>query len=152
MIRETTLALTFALLAAAGPALGQSAEKAELPLHLVSIEAVRFPQPVRTGPQGYDEALVLTALASRSGYDDLSPSMEPFLYIGSREVRIFEVRGYDSRQVVLTFHVPKWEGLEERAPIVLTIDHGAPLRDPEAFARRLDLPRYSREQVVDRRQ
>jgi hypothetical protein len=121
----------------------------------VSAEIVRFPVPIRlgggTGTLDYQEALVLKLRVDRQAFDALPPSMDPYLYVGGREFRIFHIDRDESRNdLTLTFHVRNWEQLAEGAPFVLTIDHGAPVRDPGRFAR-VGGPRFSRQLIVDKR-
>ena len=127
----------------------------EVDVTFVSAEIVRFPAPIRLGggigTLDYQEALVLKLRVDRQAFDALPPSMDPYLYIGGREFRIFHIDRDESRNdLTLTFHVRNWEQLAEGAPFVLTIDHGAPVRDPGRFAR-VSGPRFSRQLIVDKR-
>jgi hypothetical protein len=121
----------------------------------VSAEIIRFPAPIRLGAGpaaiAYQEALVLKLRVDRQVFDALPPSMETYLYIGRRELRIFHIDRVDSRNdLTLTFHIQDWTQLDDGAPYVLTIDHGAPVRDPGRYARVIG-PRFSRSVIVDRR-
>ena len=121
----------------------------------VSAEIIRFPAPIRLGAGtttiDYQEALVLKLRVDRQAFDALPPSMEPYLYIGSREFRIFHIDRDDSRNdLTLTFHIRNWTQLDDGAPFALTIDHGAPVRDPDRFARVVG-PRFSRSLILDKR-
>ena len=128
---------------------------AEVDVTFVSAEIVRFPAPIRlpggTRATEYQEALVLKLGVDRRAFDALPPSMEPYLYIGGREFRIFQIDRDDNRNdLTLTFHIRDWMQLAEGAPFVLTIAHGAPVRDPDRFARIVG-PRFSRQLIVDKR-
>jgi len=129
--------------------------KPDVDVTFVSAEIIRFPQPIRlgTGPSAlaYQEALVLKLRVDRQAFDSLPPSMDPYLYIGRREFRIFHIDRVDSRNdLTLTFHIEDWTQLDDGAPYVLTIDHGAPVRDPGRYARVVG-PRFSRSVIVDKR-
>ena len=121
----------------------------------VSAEIIRFPAPIRlgTGPaaMAYEEALVLKLRVDRQVFDALPPSMDPYLYIGRREFRIFHIDRVDNRNdLTLTFHIANWTQLDDGAAYVLTIDHGAPVRDPGRYAR-VAGPRFNRSVIVDKR-
>jgi hypothetical protein len=158
MPKAATLALTFFILSScAGNAGGQPADRPrpsrEVPFEMVSAEIHRFENPVRIGAGSrairYDEALVFKIAVDRGRYDSLPPDIEPFFYIGAVELHTFHIdRKASARQLILTFHATDWERLREGAPMVLTIDHGAPARDPARFR---EAPRFSRRLIVDRR-
>ena len=121
----------------------------------LSAEIIRFPAPIRLGAGPttvtYQEALVLKLRVDRQAFDALPPSIEPYLYIGRREFRIFHIDRVESRNdLTLTFHVQNWTQLDDGAPFVLTIDHGAPVRDPGRYARVVG-PRFSPSLIVDKR-
>lgn len=124
-------------------------------IQIISAELRRFPKPIRigSGPQAveYQEALVLKVRADRKQVDSFAPSMQPFLYIGREEYRIFHEERSDERpELILTFHIRDWDKLQEGAPLILTILHGEPARSPERLVRP-NTPRFSRRIVVDRR-
>src|SRR5688572_18327153 len=158
MPKAVTLALTFFLLSScAGNARGQPAPRPrpprEVPFELISAEIHRFQNPVRIGVGNrairYNEALVFKLAVDRSRYDSLPPDIEPFFYVGDVELHTFHIdRKASPRQIMLTFNATDWERLREGAPMVLTIDHGAPARDPARFR---EAPRFSRRLIVDRR-
>jgi hypothetical protein len=121
----------------------------------LSAEIIRFPAPIRLGAGptaiAYQEALVVKLRVDRQAFDALPPSMEPYLYIGRREFRIFHIDRADNRNdLTLTFHVQDWAQLDDGAPLVLTIDHGVPVRDPGRYAR-VEGPRFRRSLIVDKR-
>ncbi len=154
LCRNALAGLIFALLA--GVAAGQNIPRAtEVPVKLVSAEIRKFESPVRVGPAArafeYREALVLKVAVDRAAFDSLPPDIEPYLYVGRNEYRIFHIdRTAQGKDLVLIFHVQKWETLEDGAPVVLTIDHGAPIRDPERFLRQ-QAARFYKKLVVDKR-
>ena len=124
----------------------------EVAFRLVSAEIHRFKPAVRapgTRDAGYDQALVFTLQVSREQYDALPPNIEPFFYVGSQEMRTFRIdRPEGSRELTIVFHARDWDRLQNGAPMVLTIDHGAPLREPRRFD---SAPRFARTAVIDRR-
>lgn len=127
----------------------------EVPFKIVSVEATRFDKPIRLGPAKraieYREALVLKLQVDREQFDSLPPSIEPFLYVGTEELHIFHVDRQDERkELILTFHLREWEKLADNAPMVLTIDHGAPLREPQRFES-AETARFSKQAIVDKR-
>lgn len=128
----------------------------ELPFKIVSLEATRFDKPIRLGLAKraieYGEALVLKIQVDREQFDSLPPSIEPFLYIGADEYHMFHIDRQDERkELILTFHLREWEKLEDGAPMVLTIDHGAPVRDPRRFEAAAETVRFSKQAIVDKR-
>jgi hypothetical protein len=126
----------------------------EVTFKIVSAEVTRFEKPVRIGVGKraieYLEALVLKVQVSRDEFDSLPPDIAPFLYIGRRDYRIFHIDRQDqSRELVLTFHVRNWQQLEEGGLMILTTEHGGPVREPEKFRRREGL-RYSKSLITRR--
>lgn len=147
------------LVTTAGVCPGQSfpaRPSTEVPLiEVVATEVRTFERPILPpaagDDAGYREALVLEVEVSKRAMDELPPSMQPFLYIGTREVRIFQVtQGPRPERLRLVFHVPDWQDLPDGAPMVLTIDHGAPQRHPERYRERQDLRRFDK-QTIGRR-
>lgn len=129
----------------------------DVPFRLLSLEATRFERPVRIGPGKraitYGEALVIRLSVAERDYDGVPPDVEPFLYVGARELRTHRIdrpkggeRG--SRRLVLTFHVPEWQSLEDGAPMVLTAHHGRPIREPRRYEGAIP---FRVAQIVDRR-
>jgi len=128
----------------------------EVLFKVVSVEATRFDPPIRLGPAKraieYREALVLKIQVDREQFDSLPPSIEPFLYIGADEYHIFHIDRQDERkELILTFHLRQWEKLQDGAPMVLTIDHGAPVREPRRFETAAETVRFSKQAIVDKR-
>lgn len=118
----------------------QRVDSAEVPIRIVSAQSTRFDKPIKIGPPKraieYREAVVLTLEVDRDAFDSLPPSMEPFLYIGRNEYHIFAVDRQDNRRtLLLTFHIRNWTQLRDNSPMVLTIDHDAPIRNPQRFER-----------------
>lgn len=115
----------------------QEAPASNLPFEVVSAQVDRFEKPIHLGPPGraseYQKALVLVLAVDTEVLDSLPPSIEPFLYVGSEELRIYSVRFASGDRQELEFHVPDPKGLEDGAPMVLTIEHGAPIRQPDRF-------------------
>jgi hypothetical protein len=125
----------------------------EVPFELVSTELTRLRAPVRIGalPQAptYREALVFRLRVNAERYDGLPPDIEPFLYVNGYELHTFAIdRPERGKELVLTFHAPAWQRIPDSALMVLTAEHGAPIRDPKRFQR---APRFLRGAVVDRR-
>jgi hypothetical protein len=128
----------------------------EVPLEVAAADIRRLDKPIVMGvgerAVSYRETLVLTTTVDRKAMDGLPPSVEPFLYIGGREYRIFEVRrGREEGKLLLIFHIPDWKVLQDGAPMVLTIEHEAPLREPARFLRRDDVPRFDKSLITDSR-
>ncbi len=159
--RSTCVFLVFLLALLFYPGRSLSQESGQAPfspvvdIKLLSAEITRFDKRIRIGVGKrtieYQEALVLKVLANREKFDSLPPSIEPFLYVGRHEYRMFHIDRDDERkELILTFHIRNWEELEDRAPVVLTIDHGGPIRDPRRFLRRASF-RLSKEMIIDKR-
>ena len=126
----------------------QRYDSAEVPIKIVSAQSQRFEKPIKIGPPKraveYREAVVLTLEVDRDAFDLLPPNMEPFLYIGRSEYHIFAIDRQDNRKtLLLTFHIRNWTQLRDNSPMVLTIDHDAPIRNPERFERQQG-PRLSK--------
>lgn len=126
----------------------------EIAVKPLSAELTRFTRPIRVGPPQraieYQKALVFKVEVDRQQFDSLPPDIEPFLYIGNQEYRIFHIDRHDDRKnLTLTFHIRNWEKLTDGAPIVLTIDHGAPIRDAAKFRQRGG-PRFEKSMIVDK--
>lgn len=112
----------------------------EVSFKIVSAAVTRFDKPVRIGVGKraieYQEALVLRLEVNREEFDSLPPNIEPFLYIGTSESRVYNIDRRDDRsELILTFHVRDWQRLQEGALMVLTTEHGGPVREPAKFRR-----------------
>jgi hypothetical protein len=116
----------------------------ELAFEVESLTATRFQVPIRLGTGKnavrYSDALVVRISVDQREYDGLPPDIEPFLYIADHQLHTFAIdrpaeagRETGARRLTLTFHDREWQSLPEEAPMVLTIDHGAPIRNPERF-------------------
>ena len=112
----------------------------EVSFKVVSAAVTRFDKPVRIGVGKrmieYQEALALKLEVNREEFDSLPPDIEPFLYIGTSEYRVYHIdRNDDRSNLILTFHVRDWQRLQDGALMVLTTEHGGPVRNPEKFRR-----------------
>lgn len=156
--KKLTSTLLFLLLMTA-LSFGQDALKdtngTEVNVKIVSAELHRFDKPIRIGPGErafeYQETLVLKVQVDQQEFDGLPPSMEPFLYIGNNEYRIFHIdRSESDKGMILTFHIRNWEKVKDGEQLVLTIDHGDPIRNTEKYRQR-KLPRFTKKIIVDKR-
>jgi hypothetical protein len=156
MIRLIVVSLFIAIYGSDGGAQPSTTKVSpDLDVAFLSAEVIRLSRPIRlgAGPTAieYQEALVLKLRVDRQAFDAQPPSMEPYLYIGRRDFRIFHIDRADNRNdLTLTFHIPNWTQLDDGVPFVLTIDHGAPVRDPGRYARGTG-PRFNRSLIVDKR-
>lgn len=162
MPRNTALFLAAAALAACPgrqetgtgePASQPPRPPREVPFELISTELNRFRTPPRAGAArdvpGHREALVFKLRVDRDRYDGLPPDIEPFFYVDGLEMRTFAIdRPERGEELILTFHAPQWGQLPDSAPMVLTTEHGAPIRDPKRFE---GAPKFDRRMIVDRR-
>jgi hypothetical protein len=126
----------------------------QVEIKVLSAQVTKFEKPIRIGPPRrmieYSEALVLQLEVDRNRFDSLPPDMEPFLYIGRNEYHIFAIDRQDNRQtLILTFHIRNWTQVRDNSPMVLTIDHGTPLRNPEIFERQRG-PRFNKTLITGR--
>jgi len=119
--------------------LGTAALAADtLPFKIAGATVDKFERPLQTRTGRYTQALVLQLEVDRRAWESLPPAIETFLYIGSHELRPFATElGKD--RVILTFHDPDWQSLKGGESMVLTTEHGDPLRNPQRYA---DAPRY----------
>jgi hypothetical protein len=104
----------------------------EVPFRLVSASVEQFQRerPSIRGP--YREALVVRIEASRADYEALPPSVAAYLYIATHELRPLKFQ-WTAETVTVTFHDPQWRELRGGEPMVLTINHSDPLRNPEKY-------------------
>jgi hypothetical protein len=137
----TLLALTLATAAMAG-----NPENLELTVKVLDATIKKFDPPMPSRKGRYEQALVLRLEAPRSAWESLPPSVETFLYIGTHELRpIATDLGRDV--VVLTFHDPDWQELRGGEPMVLTTQHGDPVRNPEKYA---GYPRFDPKMIAEK--
>lgn len=134
-LRFFIIALGFAGLACATTAQTTDARpkrREEVPFRVVSATVEQFERerPSIRGP--YREALVVRIEASRAAYEALPPSVAAYLYIGTHELRPLKFQ-WTAETVTVTFHDPQWRELRGGEPMVLTIKHSDPLRNPEKY-------------------
>ena len=77
----------------------------EVRVQLLSAEITRFQRPLREGVNKrgveYREALVLRVAVEREAFDSLPPNIEPFLYVGRNEYRVFHIDRDDQQRLDL---------------------------------------------------
>ena len=115
-------------------------DRTEVPFRIVAAEVQRFERALPSRKGEYREALVLRIEAAVADYEALQPAKEAFLYIGRHELRPIDFQ-WGKERVIVTFHDPQWRELRDGEPMVLTTDHGEPLRNPEKFGRALRFDR-----------
>ncbi|MBP6749303.1 MAG: hypothetical protein KA144_06655 [Xanthomonadaceae bacterium] len=162
MFRGRAAALSLALLALLCAAASLSAQNrptplrpvaTEVPFAVVSAGQSRFAQPLQLGgPRGtraeqrLDQAYLIRVEVPVAAYDALPPSIEPFLYIGRRELRTYSVeRTENGKTLFVTYYLPgavDAAGFEVGAPMVITTEHGRPLREPSLYRSRSDLQMF----------
>ena len=151
--------LALVMLIASPAGYGQTRTSKALPTHLAfqvnSAEIIRFPKPIQLGigkrKIEYKEALILSLDVRQKDYEALPPSIEPFLYIGSREYRIFSVQRAKTKGVLtLTFHIRDWAKIRDKSPMILTILHGEPVRNPKIFSK-YKSPVFNKSIIKDKR-
>lgn len=122
----------------------------EVPFTLTSARNVTFPRPLQVnGPPTpiVDKALARAFLVKvevpTAVYDGLPPSIEPFLYIGTRELRTYAVeRPAGGRTLFVTYYLPGTADattFDLGAPMVITTEHGRPAREAARYRSRTDL-------------
>ena len=126
------------ILATTALAATQSDRLTEVPVTLESARVTKFERAINARGVKYDTALVLRIVVARADYERLPFANVPLLYIGTHELRPMASDLYPD-VAILTFHDPKWEELKGGEPMVLTVEHGAPIHEPERFA---DRPRF----------
>lgn len=156
---EKELVVILFLLLIASPCFGQKTlkdpDRVEVNIKIVSAEVHHFDKPIRIGPVKraieYQEALVLRILVDPGEFDSLPPSVDPFLYIGNNEYHIFHIdRSKGDGELILTFHIRNWEKIRDGEKIVLTTDHGDPVRNPKKYSER-NLPLFNKNIIIDNR-
>lgn len=123
----------------------------EVPFTVVSTRNVRFPKPLqpngpRMGEKGLESAFLVRVEVAAAQYDSLPPSMEPFLYIGHRELRTYAVeRPRGGKTLFVTYYLPGTVDattFDIGAPMVITIEHERPIRDAARYRGRSDLKTF----------
>jgi hypothetical protein len=160
MFARTFAALALGALVAA-PAAAQprpARSGAEVPFRFVSAETQRFDPPLQVGgpkAPGLRQAFLVTVEVDLKTWSALPPSVEPFLYVGALELRPFKSQpSDDGRKLTIAYYSADAEAglrVADEAPMVLTMEHGAPARDPKRFEARSDVARFRRELFIDRR-
>ena len=105
----------------------------EVPFRIVSAAVETFEHALpRRGREPYRQALVVRVAVEKRLADALSPSVQPYLYLGTLELHLFV--NEDQGDVYLwTYHLPEWRELREPVPMVITTQRGDPIRDPERY-------------------
>jgi hypothetical protein len=118
----------------------------EVPLRLIAAETARATANFRPGSGALSDVVLVHVEVESHRYEAVAARREPFLYIGTTELRPLHVeRHRDNLHLTVTFLSDlDAELLEEGAAMVLTSEYGAPQREPERYAQRSDLPRFSR--------
>lgn len=160
MFARSLAALALWALAAA-PAATQprpARSAAEVPFKFVSAEAQRFEPPLQVGgpkAPGLRQAFLVTLEVDLKTWSALPPSVEPFLYVGALELRPFKSQpSPDGRKLTIAYYSADADAglrLADEAPMVLTMEHGAPARDPKRFETRPEGARFRKELFTDRR-
>lgn len=124
----------------------------EVPFTVVSTRNVRFPQPLRLngaapmGGKGLEAAFMVRVEVAVAQYDSLPPSIEPFLYIGRRELRTYAVeRPPGGKTLFVTYYLPGTADattFDFGAPMVITIEHDRPIREAAYYRGRSDLKTF----------
>lgn len=138
--------LLFIITAAAFAATAQTQRRDEVSFQIASATVQKFAkeQPSREG--AYSEALVLRLDASAADYENLPPSVQAFLYIGTHQLRPLSFV-WDRERVTVTFHDPRWKELQGGEIMVLTTRHGDPITDPGRYA---GYPRFDPKVITER--
>lgn len=125
----------------------------EVPFTVVSTRNMRFPKPLQLkgprapmGEKGLESAFLVRVEVAAAQYDGLPPSMEPFLYIGRRELRTYAVeRPPGGKTLFVTYYLPGTADattFEIGAPMVITIEHDRPIREAARYRGRSDLKTF----------
>jgi hypothetical protein len=150
-IMPIRVATTILCLLLALPAFAQTRPNpTEVPFTVVSAKNVRFATPLRMdGMRGaaaekrLDRAFLVRVEVPAEIYDGLPPSIEPFLYIGRRELRTYSIeRPPGGRTLFVTYYLPGGADtgtFDHAAPMVITTEHGRPARELQTYRSRSDL-------------
>ncbi len=114
-------------------AMAADPQNVELTVKILNAKVQKFDRTMQSRTGRYEQALVLRLEAERGKWESLPPSIETFLYIGSHELRPIATE-LEGNRVILTFHDPDWEKLKGGEPMVLTTEHGEPVRHPQKYA------------------
>jgi hypothetical protein len=133
-----TLIATVLSLMLGTAAMAADPQNLELTVKILNVKVEKFDRTLQTRKGRYAQALVLRLEVERRAWESLPPSVETFLYIGSHELRPFATE-LEADRVILTFHDPDWQELKGGEPMVLTTQHGDPVRNPQSYA---GYPRY----------
>lgn len=125
----------------------KTARITEVPFQFVSAGSTRFREPLRFGDGAkglkLESAFLVKLKVSAARYDALPPDIEPFLYIGARELRTFAIdRTNRDGTLVVTYYsreAPSEASLRANAKMVITIEHGRPQLEPNYYLTRRDL-------------
>lgn len=149
---HSRIVVAVVLLIAATSAGAQPAERGpratEVPFEFVSAQVKNFPKPLRfgAGPRAVElkQALLIRVRVRESAYEALSPDIDPRLYIGRREFRVFDVEGGGENRdlLTITYYSKDLRPPAVGAPMVITTRHGRPVHEPRSYERRRDLPRF----------
>lgn len=126
------LGLTAITCATTAQTTGQPKRQEEVRFQMVSATVKQFERTRPSIRGAYREALVVRIEAPRAEYDALPPSAAAYLYIGTHELRPIKIeRKKDT--VIVTYHDPQWRELRGGEPMVLTVRHSDPIRNPEKY-------------------
>lgn len=125
----------------------------ELPFELVSAQVSDFPEPLRFGAGAraveLKQAMLVRVRVRKSAYEALPPGIDPRLYIGQREFRVFDVDDGGGNRDLLTiiYYSKDLRPPVRGAPMVITTRHGHPVHEPRSYEQRRDLPRFGQDPV-----
>ena len=133
-IRVFVLFTLISAAAVAGHAQTRGGSRSEVRFEIVSATVEKFARPIPTrGGGAYSTALALRVAVAQADLDALPPSLLPFLYIGTHELRPF-LQTLERDRVVVTFHDPNWQKLQGGEPMVITVNEGDPVNNPDRYA------------------
>jgi hypothetical protein len=138
-------ALTTTMCAVSAQTTAPRVDRTDVPFKVVTAEVQRFERALPSRKGEYREALVLKIDAAVADYEELPPAEAAFLYVGNHELRPMRFE-WGKERVIVTFHDPQWRELRGGEPMVLTTNHGDPLRNPEKYR---EAQRFDREMIRD---
>jgi hypothetical protein len=121
-------------------------QRLEASFTIKSAVVQKFARPLPSRKGAYREALVVRVEALTSDLDAMPPALVPYLYIGNHEL-LPHASAVDGDVMVLTFHDPAWQSLQDGAPMVLTVRSGDPIRNPDRYR---NYPRFD-PGIIERR-